>query len=110
MIDHDSDGSPESLFIGGPIQQNVEKCRDANPITYVSKEDPPFLHLHGDKDRLVAFNQSELLHAALKETGVSTSLHKVVNGDHGFRGADESRDKIVGRSIDFFNRELKKTR
>jgi acetyl esterase/lipase len=106
-IDHNSPDSPESKFIGGPIQQNRDKCREANPITYVSPQDPPFLHLHGDKDRLVAYNQSELLHAALQKAGVATTLHKVIDGGHGFRGAAESREQIAERSIDFFKKELK---
>jgi acetyl esterase/lipase len=106
-IDHNSPDSPESKFIGGPIQQNRDKCREANPITYVSPQDPPFLHLHGDKDRLVAYNQSELLHAALQKAGVATTLHKVIDGGHGFRGAAESREQIAQRSIDFFNNQLK---
>lgn len=106
-IDHDAANSPESRFIGGPIQTNADKCRAANPMSYVSKQDPPFLHQHGDKDRLVAFNQSELLHQELKRVGVETTLHRVINGDHGFRGAEESRERIVRRSIDFFDQHLK---
>src|SRR5581483_402137 len=47
-IDHDSPNSPESKLVGGPIQENKEKAAKANPITYVSKDDPPFLILHGD--------------------------------------------------------------
>ncbi|MGI9472836.1 MAG: alpha/beta hydrolase fold domain-containing protein, partial [Rubripirellula sp.] len=52
-IDHDAAGSPESLFIGAPIQQQHAKSQRANPITYVSPGDPPFLHLHGEADQAV---------------------------------------------------------
>lgn len=33
----------------------------ANPITYVSRSDPPMLLMHGDNDQSVPFNQSEPL-------------------------------------------------
>ena len=52
-LKHDFPGSPESRLIGGPIQKNKEKVSKANPITYVSKESPPFLLIHGDQDPLV---------------------------------------------------------
>ena len=40
---HDPADSPESLLIGGAIQENRDKTARANPITYVTKDDPPFL-------------------------------------------------------------------
>ncbi|MDP6041664.1 MAG: alpha/beta hydrolase fold domain-containing protein, partial [Candidatus Latescibacteria bacterium] len=40
-IDHDAAASPESKLIGAAIQENKEKVAAANPITYVSKNDPP---------------------------------------------------------------------
>jgi acetyl esterase/lipase len=105
-IDHDAAESPESLFIGSPIQQAKAKAQRANPITYISKSDPPFLHMHGEVDQAVPLNQSELLHEALQGAGVSSILYRVEKGDHGFRGATESRDELVNRSMDFFDRIL----
>ena len=107
-IDHNSPGSPESRFIGAPIQENKKQVQRANPITYVSKSDPPFLNVHGEVDQSVPYNQSELLQAALTKAGVPSKLYKVVKGDHGFRGADESRDELSKRAADFFDRVLKK--
>ena len=45
--------SPEAILIGGPIDENLDKCALANPITYIDANDPPFLILHGDADPLV---------------------------------------------------------
>jgi acetyl esterase/lipase len=106
-IDHDSPDSPESRFIGGPIQQNPELVKRANPITYITEKDPPFLHLHGSSDRLVLLSQSELLHAALTDLNVQSELHVVVDGGHGFRGSREPMPAIVGRSMNFFDAILK---
>ena len=49
-INHAAPDSPESRLLGGPIAQNVEKAARANPIGYITKEAPPFLIMHGDKD------------------------------------------------------------
>ena len=83
-IDHDAPDSPESLLIGGPVQANKEKAAKANPITYVSKDAPPFLIMHGDKDNLVPYQQSELLRDALKQHGVPVTLKIVEGAGHGF--------------------------
>ncbi len=66
---HDDAGSPESKLIGGPIQDNKELVAKANPITYVSADDPAFLIQHGDKDPAVPYNQSELGEVPLGEAG-----------------------------------------
>jgi len=101
-MDHDAPDSPESLLIGGPVQQNKEACRRANPITYISKNDPPFLICHGDKDMLVPHNQSVLLNTALIKVGVSVKFHTVKGGGHGFR--DQEVDRMVQ---EFFDKHLK---
>ncbi|MCX6910784.1 MAG: alpha/beta hydrolase, partial [Verrucomicrobia bacterium] len=68
-FNHDATDSPESRLIGGALQENKDKARAANPITYVTPDDPPFLIMHGDRDPLVPHHQSELLAAALKKAG-----------------------------------------
>lgn len=46
---HDPADSPESLYMGGPIQEIPDKVARANPVTYVSAEEkaPPFFLAHG---------------------------------------------------------------
>jgi len=102
-LKHDLRGSPESRLIGGPIQENKEKVAKANPITYVSKETPPFLLVHGDQDPVVPVHQAQLLHDALKEKGVSVQLQIVKGAGHGVGGreANEAIDR-------FFDANLKK--
>jgi acetyl esterase/lipase len=80
---HDSPGSPEARLVGGPIQENKEKVARANPITYIRKDAPPFLIVHGDADPLVPHHQSELLRDALEKAGVPVSLYTVKGGGHG---------------------------
>ncbi|MEO1994134.1 MAG: alpha/beta hydrolase [Planctomycetaceae bacterium] len=105
-IDHDSANSPESRFIGGPIQERKEQVARANPIHYASEGDPSMLLMHGDSDQLVPYNQSELLHAALVKKGVDSTLYKVKGGGHGFRGAEDSVGSLQRRVARFFRRTL----
>ena len=84
-MDHNSPTSPESEFIGGPIQQNTGKVKLANPITYVDASDPPMLIVHGLKDMSVPYHQSELLYEALQKAGVPARLVPVENAGHGFK-------------------------
>jgi uncharacterized repeat protein (TIGR01451 family) len=66
-FDHDSATSPESSLIGCAIQTCPEKVQLANPIRYVSDDDPPFLIMHGTQDSLVPYNQGKILYNALRE-------------------------------------------
>jgi len=109
FMDHDAANSPESQLVGGPIQENKEACRKASPITYVTPDDPPFLIVHGEEDRLVPINQSELLYEALKKAGVEATFVRVKRGRHGFRGeTDPSPERIQEMVVEFFDKHLKK--
>jgi acetyl esterase/lipase len=104
-FDHDSADSPESRLIGGDIQQNKDKAARANPINYVSKDDPPFLIMHGDKDNLVPYQQSEMLRDALQKTGVPVTLKIVEGAGHGFGGRD-----IDAQVSEFLDKHLRSAR
>jgi acetyl esterase/lipase len=80
---HDTPDSPESQLVGGPIQDNPDKAARANPITYVTKDDPPFLIVHGDADLLVPHDQSVLLDRALRKAGVRVRFVTIPGGPHG---------------------------
>jgi acetyl esterase/lipase len=101
-IDHDAPDAPEAKLIGGPVQENKEKCAAANPITYVAKENPPFLIMHGNKDDLVPYQQSELLRDALQKAGVPVTFKIIEGAGHGFGGADIDRQVAA-----FFDQQLK---
>lgn len=93
-LDHDAPNSPESQLIGGPIQENPDKVAKANPITYISSDDPPFLIVHGTLDPTVSHNQSELLHTAFKKARVDTTMISVEGGGHG-RGFGPKANEFV---------------
>ena len=102
---HDAPDSPESQLVGGPIQEHKDRVARANPITYVSKDDCPFLIIHGDQDKLVPYQQSVLLKDALEEAGVTVMLYKVEGGGHGW-----FRDpKVAELTKSFLEQHLKPT-
>ncbi|MFC1490394.1 prolyl oligopeptidase family serine peptidase [Candidatus Latescibacterota bacterium] len=94
MIQHESASSPESMLVGGPIQENKELAKTANPITFIDKNDPPFLIMHGDNDQLVPLAQSVVLAKALIDAGVETTMQTVPGAGHEgpeFRNAESQR-------------------
>ena len=101
---HDAADSPESLLVGGAIQANKSRVAAANPITYVSEDDPPFLIVHGDRDPLVPIHQSHLLVDALRKSQVDVTFHTVDGAGHGFG----NRPEIDERVDSFFAKQLLK--
>ncbi len=100
-MEHNAADSPESALIGGPIKENPEKVARANPITYITPDDPPFLILHGDEDKTVIPSQSTLLADALKKAGVPVEFEIIKGAGHGF-------DVTVNdKAFNFFDRVLK---
>ena len=85
---HDAADSPESQLVGGPIRENDIAVKRASPVTYASKDDPPFLVVHGDQDPLVPLHQSRILEEALLKAGVSVKLYTVRGAGHG-QGFDQ---------------------
>ncbi len=60
-------GDPYSLLIGANLGEDKQKGDAVSPVHYVSRDNPPFLILHGTVDNLVPFAQSEELLVALKK-------------------------------------------
>lgn len=107
-MDHNAPDSPESQLIGVPIQERPDLVARANPITYIDGTEPPFLIIHGQEDYTVVINQSELLHAALQNAGISSTFYAVPGAGHGFRGASEAEKRKIDRLVDtFFDQHLK---
>ena len=102
---HGDETSPEGKLNGGAVLKNRGKASRLNPITYVTKDDPPFLIVHGDKDRTVPINLSQLLFESLKGVGVSGHFHTIHGAGHGRPGFDAP--EIETMVLAFFERHLK---
>jgi acetyl esterase/lipase len=73
-------------LIGGSPEQNKEKALAASPITYVSKDDPPFLIIQGENDITVPVSVTQSFYAALKAAGVDATLEIAAGRGHGVGG------------------------
>jgi acetyl esterase/lipase len=78
-----NDGDPYSRLIGAKLGQDKEKCDAVSPAHYVSKDNPPFLILHGDRDALVPYAQSVELAELLTRAGVQVTLQRFPGAGHG---------------------------
>ena len=101
---HNAADSAESRLMGCPIQTCASQVARANPLTYVSPDDPPFLLHHGTADCVVAPGQSSILAAALTTAGVSVDLHAVTGAGHG--GPAFQSSTIRQQVHDFFAAHL----
>ncbi len=83
-------------FLGGTIEQKADLAADASPLNYVSRSLPPFLIIHGERDRVVPMEQSERLFLALAEAGVETQFLVIPDKGHWFR-LDDAQFAEVSR-------------
>jgi len=60
-----------------------EALKEASPITYVTKNAPPFLLIQGDKDEYIPFTEDTNLQTALRNVGVKCEIIRIPNGTHG---------------------------
>jgi acetyl esterase/lipase len=104
-LDGNSPFLPPSLLIGCPIQECKEKTERANPINFITADDPPFLILHGDTDCLVPWQQSKLLYDALIAARITASFYLIPGAGH----ADAHFDELQNQQIvsDFFDKYLR---
>lgn len=92
------------LFMGGTPDETAETYTAASPVTYVSKDDPPVLTLHGDRDALVPIAQATMLDEKIKGVGASHTLLVFKGQGHGFGG--ESQQKSMDAMWSFFKQHL----
>jgi len=103
MPQFSSPASPEARMWGRATSEALDLAREACPITYLSKDTPPILILHGDADRVVNISQSQLLDAAMKKAGARGEFITLpgVGHSHGDVWMKERQ-----RILDFFELHL----
>lgn len=82
---HNDPLSPESRLVGCAIQTCPQAVRRANPITYISRADPPMMILGGQADMLVPHGQSILLYNALRARCKDATFLSVPDAGHDWR-------------------------
>ncbi|MEQ1828119.1 MAG: alpha/beta hydrolase [Pirellula sp.] len=87
--------------------QAPELYRAFSVLSYLDKDDPPFLILHGTADSTVDVSQSEILAEALKKVGVEHQLEIIDGAPHTFHLQPKQRD-LRPLVLQFFDKHLKK--
>jgi acetyl esterase/lipase len=100
-----NNGDPYSKLIGGKLGEDKEKCDAVSPVRYVSKDNPPFLILHGDRDKVVPYAQSVELSDLLAEAGVDVTFQRLPGADHG--GPSFGLPAVAKLTVSFFDKHLK---
>lgn len=96
--------SPESLLIGATPLARPDLAKAASPVTYVDKNDPPFLIIHGEKDEIVSTKQSQLLNSWLNVVGVQNELIIVKGAPH--FGIMFDTDDVRNKVLDFLKKQM----
>lgn len=97
---HDDADSGESRLLGCALPTcDPALLAAVNPITYVDRNDPPFMMLHGDLDCTVPTAQSRLLRDALVAVRRCPRLGTVVGASHG--GAAWTSPEVQATSATF---------
>ena len=99
------------LFLGGSLTDPaiVKKAGEASPLSYLDKNDPPFLVMHGENDGMVPVNQSEMFVRELKQAGIDVTFVKSPFFGHGFGAPGGKLDNNFFKpTVDFFDKYLKK--
>jgi acetyl esterase/lipase len=73
---------PVSILLGALPVERPDLARLASPVSYIDKNDPPFLIVQGEKDESVPNTQSRMLSAWLNLSGVTNELIMVPGAPH----------------------------
>jgi acetyl esterase/lipase len=86
-------------------EESIARRKSASPLTYVTKDDPPVLAFHGDKDRLVPPEHGKALVSKYEAAGLTATLHVIEGAGHGGpEFSDEARYVLVKT---FFDEQLR---
>jgi acetyl esterase/lipase len=97
--------APEAILIGAKPLERPDLAKAASPITYIDKNDPPFIIFHGEKDNIVSNKQSKLFQAWLQYYGVKSEITIVKDAPHfgTMYDVEEIRTKVIA----FLNQHFK---
>ena len=69
-------------WLGHSPQEKPALYKQAAPMTYITKDDPPFMFIHGTADKIVPIRSSQRMHEKLKEIGIDSRYESVEGKGH----------------------------
>jgi len=100
-----SDGSI-ARFLGRSCSEAPGLCREASPISHVSRSAPPFFILHGTADATVPYWQAEEMVRKLKQAGVQAELYTAKDAPHTFWASREWYEPVLKAIEEFLQKRL----
>jgi acetyl esterase/lipase len=95
---------PLTLLLGATYLERPDLVKQASPVTYIDKNDPPFLIINGEKDESVPKEQSILLSAQLRTVGIDNELIIVKGAPH--YGVMFDTEEIRTKILNFLKTKL----
>lgn len=93
-----------AYWLGDSRNEIPDTYKEAEPLSYADKDDPPFMFFHGSDDHLVPVRGSKRLHQKLEGLGVRSEYLEILGRGH----IDTFTDMdTLDRSIEFFDSILK---
>lgn len=92
-------------FLGGTSKTKPEVFAKASPVSHVSKDSPPFLHVHGTADLIVPVIHTEAFHEKLLKAGAKSEYVPMKGHGHGWFGRDA--EKSAEFALKFLGEHLK---
>jgi len=77
-----NDRNPVAILLGALPLKRPDLAKAASPVTYIDKNDPPFLIVQGEKDESVPYTQSVILQSWLQLAGIKNELIIVRGAPH----------------------------
>ena len=91
-------------FLGVPFEGHLDQYKRASPVCYADRGDPPFLFLHGAKDRVVEPKHSRALAEVLRKAGVPARVVEYEKLGHAFGG--EANERATREAVEFLTATL----
>jgi acetyl esterase/lipase len=86
---HELDKTTRTFVPIVDVARVVDIGKKISPINHVSPDDAPTLIVHGDSDKLVPYQQAEIIIQKFKDVGVPCELVTRQGKDHGWAGIDK---------------------
>jgi acetyl esterase/lipase len=81
-------------------EKAIDQLKVFSPVTYTNQNSVPTLIIHGTKDKVVPYSQSELLKEALDKNGVVNELVPIDKGNHGLN-EDAGHEIMLQKMLKF---------
>lgn len=86
----------------GTITDLQQQLKSVSPLYFTTPDDPPLLLIHGDQDKTVPLQQSEILKAKYEETGLTVKLIVQPDGGHTYWDGIEKQYEDVAEWFDTY--------